>query len=138
MRKIKPEITQALISEAKKNPNGWVYHVDTVYPAGHHVPPQAIVGAWKVDANGDLTDEFKFNEKHVPIVTASREPRKYMSRGLDLSDANLWIVEIDPKFDDMFPDIPVEGKIGSWYVGEDGKFTGQFRPNPHYKGKIKT
>ncbi|AXV72278.1 hypothetical protein [Ralstonia pseudosolanacearum] len=31
-----------------------------------HVPPEAIVGAWKVDAHGNLTGEFMPNPKYQP------------------------------------------------------------------------
>jgi len=59
-----PEITAALKKEAKNNPNGWVYHIDTIYSSNQHVPPEAIVGAWEVDGNGELTGIFRHNDKY--------------------------------------------------------------------------
>lgn len=46
------------IAEAKHHPNGWVYVIDDAYNANEHVPPSAIAGAWKVDADGNITGEF--------------------------------------------------------------------------------
>ncbi len=46
------------IAEAKKNPNGWVYEIRGVYGGNDYVPPEAIVGAWKVNASGDIVGEF--------------------------------------------------------------------------------
>ena len=132
-----PEITEALIEEAKRTPSGWVYHIDWDYRADQHVPPEAIVGAWEVDGSGKL-GEFKFNDNYRAVIIAKRQPRDYMKRTLTSRDAAEWLIEADPQYDDLFPAFPPEGITGRWYVGEDGKFTGQFRPNPHYKGKIKT
>jgi len=133
-----PEVTPSLIAEAKLNPNGWVYHVDFKYHPDDYTPPEAIVGAWEVDDKGDLTGEFKANKNYSPIIKAKRKPREYMLRGMSKNDIGYWIVETDPDFDEYFPEIPREGTTGSWYVGPDGQYTGQFRPNPHYTGKIKT
>ena len=54
------------IEEAKKNPNGWVYRVKGSFHAGEAVPKEAIVGAWKVDAEGRIVGEFTPNPNHVP------------------------------------------------------------------------
>jgi hypothetical protein len=44
--------------EAKRQPNGWVYRVAGRFGADERVPPEAIVGAWKVDASGRITGSF--------------------------------------------------------------------------------
>jgi len=133
-----PKITPKIIAEAKQNPDGWVYHIDWIYKDDDYTPPESIAGAWEVDSKGELTGEFKTNENYSPIIRAKRQPREYMFRCLSKSHADSWSIEIDPKFDDDFPDVAREGIIGSWYVGPDGQYTGQFRPNPHYTGKMKT
>jgi hypothetical protein len=46
------------ISEALKYPNGWVYEIDRAFKGKKDVPPQAIRGAWKVDANGIIIGDF--------------------------------------------------------------------------------
>jgi len=54
------------VDEAKKNPNGWVYRIKGSFRPEEAVPPEAIVGAWKVDAEGKIVGGFILNAKHVP------------------------------------------------------------------------
>lgn len=55
------------MAEAKRNPGGWVYEISGPYGPNDHVPPQDIVGAWKVDEQGMIIGEFlpnpNFEEK---------------------------------------------------------------------------
>lgn len=46
------------IEEAKRNPGGWVYEIRDSYGDQDHVPPHAIVGAWKVGDDGKIVGEF--------------------------------------------------------------------------------
>jgi hypothetical protein len=50
--------SQEQIAEALKFPNGWVYEIDSDYQGKEQVPPEAIKGAWKVDAKGAIEGEF--------------------------------------------------------------------------------
>ncbi|SCK55578.1 hypothetical protein YUYDRAFT_07359 [Streptomyces sp. ScaeMP-e48] len=55
-----------LIKEARNHPNGWVYEIDSsliVDPTGY-VPPTAIVRAWEVDNNGNLTGSHRDNPNY--------------------------------------------------------------------------
>jgi len=52
--------------EAKNHPNGWVYRFDRPFSEEEAVPPEAIIGAWKVDSNGNLTGEWKLNKNYIP------------------------------------------------------------------------
>lgn len=61
-----PEITEQARAEAKGQPNGWVYAIGGGYSDTEAVPPQAIRGAWKVDAHGNITGEFKPNPNYDP------------------------------------------------------------------------
>lgn len=63
------EVTNELKEEARKNPGGWVYVIDPAYPKlpGGRVLPQAIVGAWKVDTEGNIEGEFLTNKNYVPL-----------------------------------------------------------------------
>jgi hypothetical protein len=133
-----PEITPELIAEAKLMPGGWVYKVDWQYKEDQHTPPEAIIGGFEVDNHGVLTGNFQANPNYRAVKIANRPPRDYMNRSRPAHQCNQWVIEIDPDYDDKFPDVPPEGQIGRWYVGPDGKLTGQFRPNPHYTGSIKT
>lgn len=129
-----------MIAEARANPGGNVYQIDWQYPDDQAVPREAIVGGWKVDQQGQLTGEFVDNPNYRPVRQACRVPQEYMSRVLESGQhyRNQWFVEIDPAHHDRFPDVPDEWRIGSWYVGADGNFTGQFRPNAKYQGTIET
>jgi len=61
-RPIPPE----LVAEAAKYPGGWVYEIAPGYDPDGAVPPDAIVGAWKVDDHGRLTGEFTPNPNFRP------------------------------------------------------------------------
>ena len=56
---------QAAIEEAKQNPNGWVYEIDERFDPNGAVPPEGIVGAWKVDDNGIIVGAFIPNRAYV-------------------------------------------------------------------------
>ena len=53
-----------LIEEAKKHPNGWVYVIDEHFRDKEEVPPQHILGAWKVDSNGEIIGDFVPNPNY--------------------------------------------------------------------------
>lgn len=57
-------ITDEVVQAAKANPGGWVYKIEGSFGPNDAVPPEAIVGAWKVDANGSLTGEFVKNPNY--------------------------------------------------------------------------
>jgi len=54
------------VAEAKRHPNGWVYVIEGGFRPDEGVPPQAIRGAWKVDANGEIMGAFIPNPNFVP------------------------------------------------------------------------
>jgi len=56
--------TKDEIEEAKKYPNGWIYRFDKSFSKDEEVPPEAIIGAWKVDENGNITGEWKVNKNY--------------------------------------------------------------------------
>lgn len=56
MNKITPHTEEKAI--AKENPNGWVYRISGEYEQDERIPPEAIVGAWKVDCDGCIEGEF--------------------------------------------------------------------------------
>jgi hypothetical protein len=58
MSKDRIDLPRALVEEAKSRPNGWVYEIVGKYGPDDAVPPQAIRGAWKVDANGKIVGDF--------------------------------------------------------------------------------
>jgi len=56
--------TPEMVAEAKNNPNGWVYQIDGQFGPKDRIPPESIVGAYKVDSSGNLTGEFKPNPNY--------------------------------------------------------------------------
>jgi hypothetical protein len=44
--------------EARRNPGGWVYKIEGDYGPKDAVPREAIIGAWQVDENGNITGDF--------------------------------------------------------------------------------
>lgn len=53
-----PSITEELIAEAKRFPNGYVYVIDKEFANSEDIPPTAILGAWKVNKNGVIEGVF--------------------------------------------------------------------------------
>lgn len=54
------------VEEAKRNPNGWVYRIAGNFSRNENVPPEAIIGAWKIDGDGRIIGEFVVNGKYNP------------------------------------------------------------------------
>ena len=55
---MKHEITADVLQAARQNPDGWVYKIDSAFGPNDNVPPEAIVGAWKVDSSGNIVGAF--------------------------------------------------------------------------------
>jgi hypothetical protein len=56
-----------LIAEAKSTPGGWVYVVDPTYApdgADGAVPPEGVIGAWKIADDGTPTGEYQANPRY--------------------------------------------------------------------------
>lgn len=66
----------ALVAEARAHPNGWVYEVDGEFGPTEHIPPEAIVGCWRVDGNGEIVGDFVKNPNYRPRAESSAEPAK--------------------------------------------------------------
>ena len=58
------------IAEAEKNPGGWVYAIGGNLNPDGAIPPDAVIGAWKVDNAGKITGAFipnpNYNESKYP------------------------------------------------------------------------
>jgi len=57
--------TKEARAEARKCPNGRVYVIDG-YGPNDAVPAQAVVGAWQVDATGEIIGRFIPNPHYRP------------------------------------------------------------------------
>lgn len=49
---------------AKRQPNGFIYRIDPGYDPAGAVPPQAVQGAWPVDARGAISGAFQRNKNY--------------------------------------------------------------------------
>lgn len=62
---------QEEIEEAKRNPKGWVYRIAGKFAPSEAVPPEAVVGTWKVDPDGKITGDFianaRYDSKRWPV-----------------------------------------------------------------------
>lgn len=65
MRKEDQDLNPGVIAEAKKNPNGWVYKIEGDYGPDDDIPPEAVVGAWKVNQDGEIVGDFIPNPNYV-------------------------------------------------------------------------
>ncbi|MEU4585778.1 type VII secretion system-associated protein [Kitasatospora aureofaciens] len=64
-----PTLTSAIRAEARKRPGQWLYSVDPGFDPNGEVPPQGIVGAWRIDPTGDVV-EFVHNPNYMPSPMA--------------------------------------------------------------------
>lgn len=122
----------ALIDAAKTLPNGWVYDVDWPYPETQRTPPESIRGTWQVGPDGVLTGVFASNPRYRPIEQCLRTLKPYVHAAAR-TNPDQWIVEIDPRGETAFPNIPEKWVRGWWFVDRDGSITSNFRPNSRWE-----
>ena len=65
-RPAKVEPTAGEHEEALKHPGGRVYRISGIYDPDGAVPPEGIVGAWKVDESGKIVGDFLPNANFRP------------------------------------------------------------------------
>ena len=56
-RPFPPELQE----QAAENAGGWVYDIDPAFQGTGSIPPERIIGAWRIDDTGSPTDEFVTN-----------------------------------------------------------------------------
>jgi hypothetical protein len=62
-----PAFPAEMLAEAKTKPGGWVYAIDPAYArdgADGAIPPEGIIGAWKIAYDGAPTGEFQANPRY--------------------------------------------------------------------------
>ena len=100
-----PPADPALHDAARYHPGKWIYDIDWPYPAAQRTPPEAIRGGWEVGPDRRLTDLFTPNARYRPIEQCSHNLKPYVHAAAE-TNRDQWIVEIDPRGEDRFPDIP--------------------------------
>jgi hypothetical protein len=69
-----PEITPRMRASAIANPDTWLYVIDPAFDAESDIPMWAVVGAYRVDAQGKVDPTFQPNAEYRPSPTALRMP----------------------------------------------------------------
>ncbi|MFI6539379.1 type VII secretion system-associated protein [Nonomuraea sp. NPDC050547] len=82
-----PPITDELRRQARQSPGTWMYAIDPFFDPGGEVPPYGIIGAWQVDARGEITGEFQHNGGYrpSPVALGHPEPTDPLDRALQLA-----------------------------------------------------
>lgn len=69
-----PEITPQMRANALANPNTWLYVIDPAFDADADIPPWGVVGAYPVNARGEIDAAFRRNTEYRPSPVALRAP----------------------------------------------------------------
>jgi hypothetical protein len=62
---------------AAQNAGRWVYEIDPAFDRANPVPPQGIVGAWRIDDSGSPTGEFVANSHYLPSTPKNRRLHRH-------------------------------------------------------------
>ena len=65
-----PPITAAMRASARANPNSWLYVLDPAFTDSDDAPQWAVVGAYPVDAAGEIEPRFAPNDTYRPSPKA--------------------------------------------------------------------
>lgn len=65
-----PPITDSMRARAQRNPNSWLYVIDEAFDPNGSVPDWAVVGAYPVNADGEIVADFHPNEDYRPSPQA--------------------------------------------------------------------
>lgn len=66
----RPTITREMRANARANPNSWLYVIDEAFDPKGPVPSWAVVGAYPVNAAGDVVADFHPNNRYRPSPKA--------------------------------------------------------------------
>ena len=67
MAKLPTKPTEGAKKEALDHPGGYVYVIDEGFDKNEAVPPEAILGAWKVNDQGIIIGEFIPNPNYKDL-----------------------------------------------------------------------
>ena len=83
---VTPQITPEMRASARANPGTWLYVIDPAFDADADIPPWGVVGAYPVDASGEISAAFRRNTEYRPSPAALRmpEPATDLERTLQL------------------------------------------------------
>jgi SseB protein N-terminal domain len=84
-----PEITQEMRAHARANPNSWLYVIDPAFDADAEIPPWGVLGAYPVDASGEIGAEFRPNTGYRPVPATELEQLLRLVRAGQRDEATL-------------------------------------------------
>jgi hypothetical protein len=64
LRSLSIDEIMKLEREASQNPGSWVYQIDGNYDDKQSVPPYAIIAAWEVSGDGQLSGKVEYNPNY--------------------------------------------------------------------------
>lgn len=81
-----PKVTREMRANARANPNSWLYVIDEAFDPNGPVPSWAVVGAYPVNAAGNIVEDFHPNDRYRPSPKALGfpEPANELERLLQL------------------------------------------------------
>jgi hypothetical protein len=84
-----PAITDRMREGARSNPNSWLYVVDPAFADVPDPPQWAVVGAYPVNADGEIEDRFAANDTYrpSPLALGWPEPATALERTIQLAKA---------------------------------------------------
>lgn len=84
-----PPITEGMRESALRNPNSWLYVIDPAFDPNAEVPAWGIVGAYPVNAYGEIESRFAANDTYRPSPRALGwpEPTTQLERMIQLAKA---------------------------------------------------
>ena len=82
-------VTEQMRDAAQAAPGRWLFAVDRGFDPAGEVPPEALVGAWRIDDAGEVTSEFRANPAYRPSPRALGwpEPADELDRTAQLAAA---------------------------------------------------
>jgi len=84
-----PPITDQMRASARANPNSWLYVLDPAFVDSDDPPQWAVVGAYPVDADGEIEPRFAPNDTYrpSPMALGWPEPLTPLERIIQLAKA---------------------------------------------------
>jgi len=80
-----PPITEQMREQARQTPGSWLYIVDPGYQdTGEEVPPEGVIGAYRIDEHGEIDEDFQHNDQYQPsdLTFEMPEPTNELERVL--------------------------------------------------------
>lgn len=71
-----PEITPEMRASARANPSTWLYVIDPAFDEDADIPPWGVVGAYPVNADGEIDATFRRNTAYRPSPSTLRTPQE--------------------------------------------------------------